>query len=102
MQAWSVERHRLSSRIRRTARFTIAFRIGLLDQVHAGMRVRVPLGKSNRLVLGYCVAIETIHTARTCSKRSTNRSIKSLFARETSSTDPVDVAILPGAHGSGF
>jgi primosomal protein N' (replication factor Y) len=31
----------------------------LLGKLSAGMRVRVPLGKSNRLILGYCIGIET-------------------------------------------
>ena len=30
----------------------------LREQVEPGRRVRVPLGRGNRLVLGYCVAVE--------------------------------------------
>ncbi|MFO0922670.1 MAG: primosomal protein N' [Pirellulales bacterium] len=35
----------------------------LAGTIHAGMRVRVPLGKSNRPVVGYCIAVEIINTA---------------------------------------
>jgi primosomal protein N' (replication factor Y) (superfamily II helicase) len=31
-----------------------------IGKLTAGMRVRVPLGKSNRLVLGYCIGVESI------------------------------------------
>ena len=34
----------------------------LVETIAAGMRVKVPLGKSNRLVLGYCISIETIQS----------------------------------------
>ena len=33
----------------------------LADQVQPGMRVRVPLGKSNREIIGYCIAVEIIN-----------------------------------------
>jgi primosomal protein N' (replication factor Y) len=32
----------------------------LLEQVRVGVRVKVPLGRSNRPMLGYCIAVETI------------------------------------------
>ncbi len=38
--------------------FHYAIPAGMVGCLEAGMRVRVPLGKSNRLVLGYCLEIE--------------------------------------------
>ena len=32
----------------------------LLDQVQVGVRLKVPLGRSNREMLGYCIAVETV------------------------------------------
>ncbi len=32
----------------------------LIDQVQVGVRMKVPLGRSNREMLGYCIAVETI------------------------------------------
>ena len=32
----------------------------LLEEVQVGVRVKVPLGRSNREMLGYCIAVETI------------------------------------------
>ncbi|MEM7473764.1 MAG: primosomal protein N' [Planctomycetota bacterium] len=32
----------------------------LAEQVQAGMRVKVPLGKSNREILAYCISVETV------------------------------------------
>ncbi len=32
----------------------------LVGRINAGVRVRVPLGKGNRLVIGYCLAVESI------------------------------------------
>jgi len=36
----------------------------LVDQIEAGRRVRVPLGRSNRIVTGYCVELATKPTGR--------------------------------------
>ena len=35
----------------------------LLEQVQVGVRLKVPLGKSNREMLGYCIAVETVPRA---------------------------------------
>ena len=80
------------------------FRTTLIDEVQAGKRLKVPLGRGNRLVTGYCVAVGAAtgeNVTRTLKDVQEVVDQQALISTPMLRIDRVDVGLLPLQLGSG-